>query len=440
MKTDVNKLEKHQELEDSKIPKGFIKNYDLIQEDCKVDDLLDFSDSINAFSNRLDSIKTPSIIGLVGKFGSGKSTMLYQIQKQNEEKEKWIIFDAWKYPDRKDLWEGFVLDFADQLGERKKTQSAIDGKDKKTKIIDCIKPIASKLTLGVAEPFAELLKTSPAKRVFEIQEILKRIIENHEGPIRIVVEDVDRSGDAGIYFLETMKQFLRDTNVNQNIIVIVPIGDEKYKGKSDSYHKCLDYIDQFQPSIKGLSKFVEEIVDDNLFVGQFSYTDGRTAWTGEARKGQLSSFFEEILRRQLCTIRELKQILRHADLIFKQQTLEGYEPDFRVTICFEIAKHHYVNEDSNLTWFENIRKHHNIPTNNIYAIFMRVMIDNITSIYKDHKTKELYHPKQGLKLISRTSNNQISQYPSWPYIGNIFDVDEEKDKNVFCVCDFYLDY
>ena len=89
---------------------GFIKNEDLLREDSHIDDLLNFTDPINSFSNRLSEISKPSIIALVGRFGSGKSTMLHQIAKEKDEsKEIWIEFDAWKYPDRKDLWEGFIL-------------------------------------------------------------------------------------------------------------------------------------------------------------------------------------------------------------------------------------------------------------------------------------------------------------------------------------------
>jgi energy-coupling factor transporter ATP-binding protein EcfA2 len=107
---------------------GFIKNYDLIQETSHVDDLLDFSKSVSAFSKRLESIGRPAIIGLVGRFGSGKSTMLYQINRLREQEETWVNFDAWKYPERKDLWEGFVLDLACHLGMRKKVIGRIEAR------------------------------------------------------------------------------------------------------------------------------------------------------------------------------------------------------------------------------------------------------------------------------------------------------------------------
>ena len=72
--------------------------------------MLDFDNICKKFSKKLDSLSGRSIIALVGPFGSGKSTMLHQIMTSRLEKEFWFEFDAWKYPDRKDLWEGFVLD------------------------------------------------------------------------------------------------------------------------------------------------------------------------------------------------------------------------------------------------------------------------------------------------------------------------------------------
>ena len=148
--------------------KGFIKNYDLIQEVCQVEDLLDFSETVSSFSKKLDSIERSSIIGLVGPFGSGKSTMLYQLQCERKDSDIWINFDAWKYPDRKDLWEGFVLDFAEQIGSKKKILGKVEGKDVKSKAIDVVSNLGKGLSMWLPNVAGvlEVFKTLPAKRVF----------------------------------------------------------------------------------------------------------------------------------------------------------------------------------------------------------------------------------------------------------------------------------
>src|ERR1044072_44610 len=91
---------------------GFIKNFELLEEHSKVKDLLGFANICDKFTKRVDSLSGAFVMALVGPFGSGKSTMLHQIMAKRTNQELWVEFDAWKYPDRKDLWEGFVLDLA----------------------------------------------------------------------------------------------------------------------------------------------------------------------------------------------------------------------------------------------------------------------------------------------------------------------------------------
>ena len=55
---------------------------------------------------------------------------------------------------------------------------------------------------------------------------------NSKGPkqkaqkVFIVIEDIDQSGDAGTFFLETMKQFLRELETKKQVIVIVPMSED----------------------------------------------------------------------------------------------------------------------------------------------------------------------------------------------------------------------
>ena len=86
---------------------GFIKNDNLLAEDHHIDDLFDLESEKIKISGKLESINRSSVLGYIGKYGSGKSTLLYQIFK---DKDNFIEFDAWKYPDRKELWKYFVLE------------------------------------------------------------------------------------------------------------------------------------------------------------------------------------------------------------------------------------------------------------------------------------------------------------------------------------------
>ena len=205
---------------------GFTKNNRILDEDYRVNDLLDFSIVIKDFQDTLDKIQNNAMIGLVGKFGSGKSTMLYQLykDKKDSEKEKWIVFDAWKYPERKDLWEGFVLDIARNLDEKlfKEARKKIEG-NSKSDIQSLIKVLFRGANIflpgaSIGENFASLFGSSPARRVFEFQDILKELINNANKDVYVIVEDIDRSGDRGIFFLETLKHFIKENTFNKKEI------------------------------------------------------------------------------------------------------------------------------------------------------------------------------------------------------------------------------
>lgn len=252
----------------------FIKNEGLLLETSKCNDLLNRDQSINDFSEKINKIKWSAIFGFIGNFGIGKSTLINNVKKlrtANEENEKRIEFDAWKYPDRQNLWEWFVLDFAKQVDEKTfdRAKKEIDGeqyKDKET----LMKTIWSALWAllpwwNIVSNLSHFFKSSPARRVFEIQDIFAKLIENiTEQKIIIIIEDIDRSWDAGIYFLETLKQFIANNNFWKEILIIVPMGTSEYYDNIDSYLKPIDYFDFFQPSKPKLDKFIRDVFIEDI--------------------------------------------------------------------------------------------------------------------------------------------------------------------------------
>ena len=251
---------------------GFIKNPKILEEDYRVDDLLDFSSIISDFENTLAKLNNNSVIGLIGKFGSGKSTMLYQLYKNklDESTQKWVHFDAWKYPERKDLWEGFVLDFANQIDRSlfSKIKNKIDGTSKSAlkTLVGVVAQGANFFLPGanIIERFSYFLSDSPVKRVFEIQELLNDLIKETDKEIYIIVEDIDRSSDRGLFFLETLRNFIKENSFKKKVIVIVPIGNKYFDEEKDSYLKTLDYQFDFNPVGIGFNKFIRELFVDTF--------------------------------------------------------------------------------------------------------------------------------------------------------------------------------
>ena len=340
----------------------FIKNPELLEENSREKNLMDLSSEIERFSEKLDNIKSSSIVWFIGRFWSWKSNFLNQIKdkytKDTKCNSKWFLFDAWKYPERSILWENFILEFARQINSETfdKVIKQVDWKINDIKIafsnffsdlLNIITPFIPWLSLikdfipwlSLIKHLNHFFKTTPAKRNFELEALLKNLIkEVKEEKIYVIVEDIDRSWDNGIFFLETLNYFLKNNEIEKRIIVIVPIWEEKYK-KEDlkiSYLKSLDYTHEYSLREVKLGKFVEE-----LFLDEICKCPNL--------KWQITTFLEWIFRyfTDQITMRKLKLILRDANsnyrvLLEKQWKLI----DWRLSIVFETAKHIKVEDDS----------------------------------------------------------------------------------------------
>jgi KAP-like P-loop domain-containing protein len=400
-------------------PKSFIKNPSLLIENHRIDDLFDIDSIANDFKSKLINAPHKSIMGLIGEYGTGKSTMLYKVSKQIEN-DFWIEFDAWKYPERKELWEGFVLDFARQIDNKtfESVRQKIDGKqndDKKT----LVNTVGSIPGLAAIKNLTHFYETSPARRTFEIQDILKNLISDKakDKKIYIVVEDIDRSGDAGIFFLETLKYFLQNLDVPNTIKIIVPIADSKFYDHTDSYIKCLDLVDFYQPSNIKMDKFVESVFEAELI-------------QQPKVKKQLTQLFELLIIEPTFTLRKLKLILRKADLNYINQQVDGFDPDFRMSILFEISK--YIDSTrSGKNLFSLYKNKRSISENKLLSTFTYSVATNTELLDFEQK---LQNVSQSFKLIERTGT--LDQHPSTPYL---LSQRFRSEHFSFC-CDFYLNY
>lgn len=421
---------------------GFVKNHSLLDETSEVEDLLGIESVCEKFTKKIDSIVKPSIVALIGSFGSGKSTMLNQIMIARAKKEMWIEFDAWKYPDRKDLWEGFVLDIA-KFGSPKEFEKAskelkgTQNDDKKT-LINVLSKIPGCASL---EGLNHFLETSPAKRVDDIQKILKNHVQKIEKDLFVIVEDIDRSGDAGVFFMETLKQFLRTSELNKKIVIIVPIANENYHKNIDSYLKCIDYFEFFESIEIKLEQFVDKVFDENLFVGELKRSgDNRLVWTGENRKKQTISFLEGLSHEMPgVNMRMLKLIIRKANLVFKNQVADGHAPDFRITLCLEASKCFKINDKTDSSYFDDFKKRNVVTRGNIFCSYLATMLFNDNSIFltsyaNNKEEKQLRSSRYDFKFIEQIDDKKDT-YPSYPWSYGHFESDSG-----FGIASFYSKY
>lgn len=368
------------------IKEWFIKNETLLIETSKCNDLLNRERYIHEFSEKVGRIKGCSIMWLIWDFGIGKSTLINNVKElriSSNENEKWIEFDAWKYPDRKNLWEWFILDFAKQVDEKifNKAKKEIDGeqyKDQET----LMKTIWSALWTflpwwNIVSKLSHFFKSSPARRVFEIQDIFIKIINNiSEEKIIIVIEDIDRSWDAGVYFLETLKQFITNNEFWKEILIIVPMGTSEYYNNIDSYLKPIDYFDFFKPEKRELDGFIK-----NVFI------EGITE--NEKNFRPLKEFLEWLLKYypKNINLRKLKIILRKANqnhLLMFWKYNGAFDLDRRLNIIFEVLK--YIEGDEEKESLFNVYKNNWIDSNSLFWAY----IYNLVGETERNKTKQYY--------------------------------------------------
>jgi ABC-type dipeptide/oligopeptide/nickel transport system ATPase component len=405
---------------------NFIKNYDIIREENREDDYFESDTLIKDVEKTINSIKKPSILGIVGKFGSGKSTILNIIKEKSPEKT-WIIFDAWKFPDRNDLWEGFVLEFARQISPKtfKEARKKIDGssKDSEKKLLEVLARGANLFIPGasIMENFKYFFKSSPAKRVFEIQEILEEIINEQKEDINIIIEDIDRSGDSGIFFLETLNNFICSLKTKNKILTLMPISEESYHKNLESYLKCIGHFYFFKPPNIKLDTFIKAVIDDDFI-------------TNDTDIEQIVDFLEFLLRTHNITPRQLNLILREADTTYKKQISDNWSPDFRISLLFTSAKYIYRSSDSKETYF-NLWKYRGkrISQDTIFAKFLFVLWPesiNKKIILPNQKTVDV---SADFILVEQSNVNTKTELPWWPRMS----IPEEEN---FILTSKYLEY
>lgn len=417
------------------------KNTELIKENSNVQDLFNFSETISDIRSYLENIKSNTIVELVGDYGTGKSTALFQLENEKKEDEFWINFDAWKYPDKSQLWEGFILDVAAKLNSRDEVLALIAGQNKNVKAATGAAKVIGAVVPGVSliSDLLDVFEKAPATRIFQLQDILEKLLNKPNKKLRIVIEDIDRSGDAGVFFLETLNQFLDSTKVDKGIIVIVPVSTERHYENSDSYSKAVHYVYHFAPTVKSVTKFINAVFLDSLFEGEYLSAPGTGKCTGEIRKKQLESFLLFLLNYQGFNIRTLKRVLRNADQQYFQLSKKDQDPDWRIVIAAEFSyylpifsresKGGYV-PDKQAFWRSN-----SIPHSNVISPYLGAIYNNAESIYIRNRgsgAMELAYPSYRFDLITRES---LSTHPSFIWFdSDNFGTGEKR----FLLYDFYF--
>lgn len=219
------------------------------------------------------------IVAFSGRFGTGKSAVLKRVEHEIVSKGAclWLTFEAWRYPDREKLWQGFVIEVISRIKNRDDLSRAaqeIDGVSGVYGFISRHIQLSAALTLALGTLVASTLwltlrentdtvsklviallkyampallaisaflgisslfqRKEPLKHLFELENELEEVLSKKlEKPLIIVVEDVDRAGEEGIVFMETLRFFIDKrlgsyNRINPNPIMIISPQDSSY--------------------------------------------------------------------------------------------------------------------------------------------------------------------------------------------------------------------
>jgi hypothetical protein len=431
-----------------------INDIKFLREDYKFNEnLIEFES--NRLNAELAHIEGSSIIALVGGYGTGKSTTLYSIQNDKTASEqKWFQFDAWRYPERKGLWDGLILEIAKQIGSEHKIVKKIDGNKSifgkwgsiATEIFgqfgDMIpKQEIEKITLDpesspgvakVAEKASSIFGRSPAKRAYEMERILADVLLSvKEKKIYIVAEDVDRSGSDGINFLETLNFFIKNneqvTKSNKQIIIIAPISDQAYINNKDSLFKCIDTFIEYKPTIKSSKSFISHVFTKEALGAKIG--DELLYLT------DIESFINTLLETDHfnINIRKLKLIIRHTNQRFSYLSDLYEKVDWRAVFVVEAMR---MADDSKNQRSLLEAAHGSIPQGTVFSAFLKTIHQPNEHVYqykyandRSRENRELNPYTFSYKFIGIKSQAETTVWEGWR---------ASRDSTTGFIADFYI--
>lgn len=367
-------------------------NYDLLEEN--TDMPVSFYDTmVEEFSEKIKTTWTwakSGIYGLIWPYGTGKSTMLEELSKKIKKENKYyrVNFDAWKYPDRKNLLDELVLEIIKQTWWTKEDERKYLCKvEWKVYIWDTrniwlvvlfgffmylslrfwwlddniVSILADVFTIiGFWSIVFTILKEriNNISRIGQFADVFKEKIGNLNKDIIIVLEDIDRSWQEGKYFLETLSALLRTHNGHHRIICIAPVDTNNFVSDYDHYMKCFRLYSDFD-----LKKTFTELLSAAIEVSE----NDALRWLNS-----FSLFLTELVNNTASfSIREIKSLLRKClPILVQLNNHKKYKNDEELFFVLILLFSKFIKREQNPNWpWEAIQsdiKRYRITTNSIW--------------------------------------------------------------------------
>lgn len=349
---------------------NLLKRPELLKESNRDFDFFNFGKYAKNLYTNLRSSTAPTITTLVGEYGTGKSVLLNEVKRLTDaskakSKPKWIFFECWQYPDKRDLWEALILELVaeidgKELDETVNPYSDMNGwRDKLTEFLNkaggaivsliglalvywlvfstqsseaqnillAVTTAAALVLLASIQVFIKPQAKSAVSRLSDYKQELEHTLLKHDGPLYIVLEDVDRAGELGRRFFETVSHFVKeDKFAKKNIKVIVPVASidsPEQKALRDSVDKASDNILYFKPAFN-CAEFITEVFSEDFL--------------NEPTKKLLVSTINPLVGRRI-NLRKMKHLLRNSIVKHRRLLSKDFESHLEICIAVEFSKH-----------------------------------------------------------------------------------------------------
>ncbi len=363
---------------------SLIKNTRLLDERPSDVEALGYEEEVAHVKQRIARLikrRKHAIVAYLGPFGVGKSTVLKEVKKLTPA-YKWVTFEMWRYSNRNELWDAFVIKVASELMHGKDEFDIADqvegsALNRREWILlgiwifcvwlaltifaiifwfgfkdgigiggqfweayfkyaaPTIFPVLVLVGLGRFFQLSFITNKRPLRRVFELESLLASKIKSLNKPLVVVVEDADRSSDDGTIFLETLNYFLgRLSSDTKAFVVIAPQSALSFERQEESYKGLETALKVYDEKIYFNSAISDESIDK-----LYRELEPDVNWTS-----QLVEATKVIIRahRRHITIRLLKHALR--EVVQFTEMNQGANP----VVCLAIILARYVEVNDNI--------------------------------------------------------------------------------------------
>lgn len=384
-------------------------NLDILREQASDVDYFDYQDEIGRVKKRIEQAvdnKRNTIMAYLGDYGMGKSQVLKVVEKQSDiKKYKWLSFESWRYSSRHDLWQYFTELIAIKLIGNKTTRwfknhwmdvvvSAVlaisvyvaflyQPGSLDAWVVRYIKYAAGIVLASVVGYLIAkyIHPKTPLTRIEEFEKMLKKAIRKSKKALVIVIEDVDRTGDDGITFMESLSVFLNNNTFKKSVIVIAP-------QKNTILNPLMPDKSGIRPIENGIKIYDESMyfsVDVNAKAIETFYKNLKFAKDYEQHKLAIEWITNELVyyhysyrHNGQLSIRMLKYALRSVEYFIEAN------PNYNPAIAFVIVLSGIMQIDGKATAYNGLGKAAHVPganrwspsDTNFWQLCMQVAIES----------------------------------------------------------------